>query len=344
MSNELVFPNAAITVHGDIGARPTISVSAQTGPGYAVLVNGKLRDVNVEQTSTDPNAPSVAVQLSDTNDLVERVYAHITRNSSGSVSSGGRACELNGTVRDSVCWASGTAGVGARLFSGSGSKEAHIRNVTAIATGAGGRGLLASINTPGPSTSMYATNVIARGPGTGYDVETVGTSTVRFGYSNYARTQSLGGSIIDNSGNKTTTPVFRDMANGDFRQLPASTGTVDQGISGGGPLNPFVTPAAGDWDLDGQSRQINSVPDIGADELAHSTAAALSCAPASLQLGLGGTNCTATVTDTAGSNPGGYAVFSSNGAGAAMTCRGTPCSAEGARWACGQHAFVTLRF
>src|SRR5262245_12667626 len=119
----------AITVHGEPGKpRPTITDTVSDGLsiGHAGAVVRRLRLEGPFKTL-----------LVSADATVEQVFAHSHTNPQP-------ACEvIRGTLRDSVCWASGPAtnAVGINLLSGSGTSYApKLRNVTAIDTAATGYG------------------------------------------------------------------------------------------------------------------------------------------------------------------------------------------------------------
>jgi hypothetical protein len=293
-------PNPQTALHGAPGAtRPTINVTGTDGSGAGVYVRGTLSDVNVN-VPVGVGAPSRAVKLEDANDSVERVYAHNANPSR-------RACDLSGTVRDTICWESGNGGVAVELSLGpTFSDTATLRNVTAIASGTASVGTQAFAGGVNSSAVLTATNVISRGTMTDVVVsadQASSTATVTLDHSNYLTTNATGGGTISitapGSGtNLTTAPAFVDAANGDFRQDPAqdvgTSGTVDKGTAA--QVNGVDLGAS---DLDGQIRNLGALPDIGADELGHFTTASLVCAPGSLTVG-SSTTCTVTVNDPLG--------------------------------------------
>ena len=102
----------------------------------------------------------------------ERVFVSYT-------GSAGAACRLgfNSTIKDSVCWSSGTDDVGMNLsFSGNYTSTGGVlRNVTAVATGGGDADVVAGLRlraANGADLAVDAKNVIARRTATGVDVRT----------------------------------------------------------------------------------------------------------------------------------------------------------------------------
>lgn len=221
-------------------------------------------------------------------------------------------CNIQGLamLRNSVCFAmsAGDRAVGA---DGSGINSVILRNVTAVSRGSGGTAIAYSCTSG--TMGVAVANTVARAP-LGTDVkasEDGGCNTsITLNNSNFSTTDDDGGTApvtAPGSGtNETTAPVF--AADG-YHQLPASAGTIDQGLSdfaGNGPA-----------DIDGQTRNLDGKPDIGADELGHPTSTTLACAPASLVLGSGSANCHLEVTDISADpgGPTGSVSFSSSGPG-----------------------------
>ncbi len=274
----------AITVHGAPGARPQINVALSAPTIAGVVVRGTIRDVTIVETGS---SPTQLLQVEQSTDLAERVFVHATLDNTV-------ACDVSGTIRDSVCWAEGDGAVAARISRGpTFSGTATLRNVTAIASGTGGVGVQAGAGGANSNATLNGRNVIARGAG--FDAEAVGggtSATVDLDFSNYETQNEVGNGTVTDPGtlnNETADPVFRDAANGDFHQTGASGGTTDQGTD---------TVALGAFDIDGQTRDLGANPDIGADELANGTTTGVTCSPSSLVVGSGGSNCTVTVTDT----------------------------------------------
>lgn len=257
-------PKFDITIHGAPGARPVVDHSANSSSAFYIAGGSTLRDVDVN--STGDTATAFGLIEGGT---AERVFAHAS-------GAGSAACNLTGesTIRDSVCWFTGSSGGNASAllvqarFSGFDETDTA-RNVTAIAT-AGSGILVQSIASTDAGVTLTATNVIARGGGGtgGEDVRTGRLFTgdtppqqVILDHSNYAtQSEQDTGDITDpgTSTNVTTAPAFANPGTGDFHQLGTSTGTLNLGTATG--LNPL------ERDIDGQSRLIGSAPDIGADE------------------------------------------------------------------------------
>jgi hypothetical protein len=256
-------PKFNLTIHGSPGARPVVNFSGVQSSAFYIGTGSTLRDVDVNATGNVSSAFG-AVE----GGVVERVDAH----SSGSDAV---ACNVTGqsSVRDSVCWYSGSGGpnaaavaVGARYPDFN--ETDTLRNVTAISTN--GPGILArSATSINAGVTVQATNVIAHGGGGSADVRTerlTGLPTtppqqVILDHSNYATESEFApGDITDpgSGSNATNPPVFENSAAGDFHQNFHSHGTIDLGTPTGQQPQ--------ERDLDGEYRAMGSAPDIGADE------------------------------------------------------------------------------
>jgi hypothetical protein len=290
-----------ISVHGiATGPRPVIRLNRAGGGGALLVTTGDA--VSHLEIDTAVAVSNLLVTGGTVEDLIARSSAF-----------GATVCShISGLIRDSACLSSGAgaAALGSGLQA-SGSRTARLRNVTAVATGSGSRGLNYQLTGPSPraSLSVDARSVIANGdasdvfaaglspsphaPGTGAGVEIV------LDHSAYATAGTLtdagGGTasvtLPGTPGNVTEPPL---LAADGYHQLPGSP-TIEAGASDA------LTGAA---DLDGQLRTIGAGIDIGADELGHATGTQLSCLPAALTIGAGSSTCTVTVTDV---TPGGSA-------------------------------------
>jgi hypothetical protein len=213
----------------------------------------------------------------------------------------GIACVLSfkAVILDSVCIAHGSHGVGAGNRSGSNAPfdPRTLRNVTAIADGAGSTGLL-FVAEDGGEVIATVKSSIARG--TSEDVEAIGVGTgsaaaVLIEHSDFTTTNEVpkNGGIgfvtePEINGNITEAPV---LAADGYHELPDSP-TVDEGV---------VDGSSGSLDIDGQLRTIGIAPDIGADELADTTSLDFACSQAAV-ISSARATCPVTVTDT---SPGG---------------------------------------
>ena len=167
------------------------------------------------------------------------------------VRSEGSACSVGGgaTLRDSVCYASGS-GVAGVLVS---SSSALLANVTAIAPGTNSAGL-----SVGGGGTVTGTNVIAQG-GFRAALANGAGSTITLDHSDYATEYEASGGAVTNPGsgtNITAPPVFVDASVQDYRQDVGSP-TIDAGAA---------SPSIGSFDLEGDARTLGPAPDIGADE------------------------------------------------------------------------------
>jgi hypothetical protein len=250
-----------ITVHGSPAAPPVINMTNPSTDGQGIYVdNGSvLRDVIVN--STNDTTSLVGTYGGGT---IERVISH----ESGFES---QACVLGGgsTIRDSVCWMSGSDTINASAVTAGGQVDndtATLRNVTAVTTGGDGVRLISSGSSH--DITLTATNVIARGGGAAgnHDVATIsnspgGIQAAILDHSNYASESEASTGDVTTPGtgtNKTAAPAFVNAATGDFRETAASVGTLDLGTATG--------LLAGELDVAGLARTRGSAPDIGAYE------------------------------------------------------------------------------
>jgi hypothetical protein len=195
---------------------------------------------------------------------VERVHSRTV---------GDWGCRLaaGAVIRDSVCATTTNdtfdgAGLIVQHFA-AGSASVVLRNVTAVATQPDVVGLKAMPFNASAVLTVFATNLIAQGGSTPDVVTTLtqGEADIVLDHSNYDSVSEGGpeDQITDpgTGNNQTAAPVFKDAANGDFRQLATSTGTVDRGTAA--TVNGV---ALGTADVDGDPRSVGTAPDIGADE------------------------------------------------------------------------------
>jgi hypothetical protein len=252
---------AGITIGGQSGVvAPTI----QGPPSGGAVVLGAgvtLHDVHIQ------GASGQIALFANTGSTIERVASMGT-------GSGGTACQLgDGTLRDTVCAATSSAGIVQNL--GTGTRTLNLTNVTAIGTD----GILVNTGGAGNFDVLNGTNVIARGGSSFIDIYAGATSgaaaTVTMLNSNYATV---------NSSNPPATSITPPGANNgqiaapllsaDFHEL-ADSPTIDAGV-----------PAAnmGDLDLDHTPRIAPrclggspGAPDIGAYEFPTASPPAAEC-------------------------------------------------------------------
>ena len=168
---------------------------------------------------------------------------------------------IGGLARDLLCVTTGVNGVALDDSWGNGTFALTLRNVTAIATGAGSYGIRADSSGNNTNLDISARNVIAFGIAADIRSTEVGLrseSDVLLTNSNYDKIEEGGGGNVTNVGfvssNQTALPVFAD--NTLFHQGKTSP-TIDKGAS---------DASVGTSDLDGSPRKIGSAVDIGADE------------------------------------------------------------------------------
>jgi hypothetical protein len=323
-----------ISVHGEAGAaRPLIRLVEASGGAFSVLEGDTLSHIEIDSSTAQSN-------LTVSNGVLEDA---IVRNSSAVA--GTIACvHVAGTIRNSACLAGGANAVAiGESNSTAATSTARLRNVTAISTGSGGRGLSYAIFGSGGVT-VNAKAVIAQGAGT--DVAAEGLEAGGFGghvaieldHSDFASAKEFkagaGASATitapETNGNITGVPL---LAADGYHQLEGSP-TIDTGA---------VDGFSGATDIDGQSRSIGP-PDIGADEWLHPTVVSVSCDPAEVvltdALPGSGTDCKARVNDETPNftEPTGTVSFSSSSSGEfiAVSCTLVP-SASGAESKCEVH-------
>lgn len=236
-----VVDSAAISIHGMFGGpRPRLISSVVGGAALSIQNAGST------VSWLGLNAPGgSAIQLRG--GLAERLVAI-----AGGVPDG--ACEVDGgTLRDSVCVATGTGAPSVLSTNGS----ATVRNVTAEAIGAGGIGVHASASGSASQEQLSLVNVIAHG--SGHDIAadaslgaSCAVSVTRSNYANAAATPPA--TIADDGTQQTAAPIFIDA---NYHQAAASP-TVGHGLT---------DPSNGTFDFDGDARVVNGATDIGADEL-----------------------------------------------------------------------------
>lgn len=183
----------------------------------------------------------------------------------GPGASGSAAANMAGgwTLQDSVVRTEATNGIAVNTFTGS----VRVTNVTAIASDAGGVGLVADdvvsgICVPPFGVDSHAVNVIARGGA--YDLKMnfkcAGGQSLDISFSNFRRDKVFadpaGRHYDDDGGNQDADPLFAAPAALDFHELAGSP-TIDAGGR---------TSSLGATDLDGEQRVQGAAPDIGADE------------------------------------------------------------------------------
>jgi hypothetical protein len=240
-------PSVPVHVQGEDGAaRPKLLGSWNAlDPAPAVLEllkGGSLRHLKVQASELMQGALQIADVTAE--DLLVR-------------SSGAEAVSLLGgatgtLLRDSVVESTypGMAAVG--IDDGpAGVADVDMRNVTAVAHGAGAVGLQSRV----VQSQVTLLNVIARGGLGANDLEGQDPK-LKVGHSNFRPGLSFG--VGDLGGNQSGDPLFVDPAGFDYRTFDGSP-TIDAGTQDA--LN-------GDKDPDGESRNKGSAPNIGAYERA----------------------------------------------------------------------------
>jgi WD40 repeat protein len=299
----VVQPTAG-SVHGAAAEpRPVITVngldSMFPNPYGAFLLSATTLS-HVEIIAGASASSALSLGFGSPNSVVDRVIARSTRNNAITCN------QTQGTIRNSVCLSSGSGGaaLGASTFIG-GTLTINVRNLTAIAAGTGSYGVFyffATASPPvGPTITISAKSLIAQGNSKDVRVrgQATGTSvTMNLDHSDYdsATDEDVSGGVASvtapgtGTGNITAIPM---LASDGYHEASGSA-TINAGATDG---------LSGTLDIDGQARTIDSIPDIGADELAFPTATSLSCTPNPLLLGSGAAQCAVTVTDTTSPPP-----------------------------------------
>ncbi len=133
-------------------------------------------------------------------------------------------------------------------------------NSTALATGSGSRGIVASyMGLGGGKYTVDVTNTIAQGSLA--DLYTSGSvveySEIVASHSNFDKAiPQNGGKIVDAEANQSAAPGFVDAGGGNYAEASGSP-TIDAGVVG---------PGIGALDLDGNPRNLGQAVDIGAFE------------------------------------------------------------------------------
>jgi hypothetical protein len=256
LTQDVVDP-ATLTIHGVVGQpRPRLHFSGPNGDGLWLPNGSNLRYVEIEQPT--PGARTLVADLASIDQVIAR---------SAGTSNTPTLIAQHSTVANSIFIATGDGGaaVGSHVYYlGTANGTVTLRNVTAIATGSGGVGILGSgFGTP-TNLLIRTINVIARGGPGGYglvaDAEgSAAAITVDASHSNYPNAIGYGPNTkitpAGSGDNQTAAPAFRDAAAGDYREAAGSP-TIDAGADSA--LN-------GANDVDGDARIVGTT-DIGGDE------------------------------------------------------------------------------
>ena len=289
-----------VSVEGVPGqGRPLISATSTNDlPALALLPGASVSHLTVSALQRDTG---ILMLGGIAEDLIVRTAA-----------ANGIACQQSdGLIRNTVCLSSGSGGIaiGDRAVGGvRPNKEAtlRLRNVTAVATGAGSRGLSYELKDIGPSPSITvdALSTIARGAGTDVVARSFVNApgqkpsvTIELTRSDFATTaippsgEPLGADKISSPQERENIEAAPIFAADGFHQVGSSP-TIDFGAT---------DPLSATTDIDGQVRTLGRAPDIGADEFAAGdevtdSATTETCSPDIASLALGTTTiCTATV-------------------------------------------------
>jgi len=186
---------------------------------------------------------------------VQRVDVRTTSDNAVACSPG-----ITGLIRDSLCVATGANGIALdNSYGGDSGGTLTVRNVTAVATGAGSYGIRADSLANASNLVVNLRNVIASGVAADLratEDPTNSESTIAALNSNYDTAFVSGGGAATGAGtstNQKTAPVFADAS---FHQGPGSP-TINAGA---------VDTSTGTADIDGEPRPYQGAMDIGADE------------------------------------------------------------------------------
>jgi hypothetical protein len=281
-------------IHGVLGQpRPEITLDSSHGFGAIDVSPG----ITVSYLSIQSTISDRAIFIGG--GTVDGVIAR------GTGSFGASCQHQNGILRNSACISTASGGTAVGVAVGtSGALTSTLRNVTAIATGSGS--FAASYRVVGTgSITLSVKGVIAQGVAGDIRASASGggATTITVDHSNFDTTDvSLGGGTITSGGDNQTSASM--LAPDNVHQLSGSP-TINAGA---------VDGSSGTTDVDGQQRTIDTVPDIGADEVGHPTTTAVSCTPNPILVGTS-TTCSVTVIDTAATgatNPQGTVEFSTD--------------------------------
>ncbi len=240
---------ANVNVHGYAGLpRPVINSSASIG--LELKGSGaKVADLTIIHTGS-----LFGLNVFATGIQVQRVEVH---------SSAPVTCGLGyaGLARDFTCANTAAGGIAVDDSWNSGAGVLTLRNLTAIATGAGSYGIRADSTGNTTNLDINARNVIAYGTKADVRSVEVGTdseSDVVLSNSNYDTIEEGGGGNVTDVGststNQTALPIFSDT--GSYHQAIGSP-TIDKGATDG---------SVGTTDIDAGARKVGTATDIGADE------------------------------------------------------------------------------
>jgi hypothetical protein len=249
--------HATLTIHGVAGQpRPRLHFSGPNGDGLWLQHGSDLRYVEIEQPT--PGARTLVADLASIDQVIAR---------SAGTSNTPTLIAHDSTVTNSIFIATGDGGaaVGSYVYYlGTPNTTVTLRNVTAIATGSGGVGILGGGYGTPTNLLIRTINVIARGGPGGYglvaDAEgSAATITVDASHSNFPNAKGYGPNTnvtpAGSGDNQTAAPAFRDAAAGDYREAAGSP-TIDAGAD---------SAQNGPNDVDGEARTVGKT-DIGADE------------------------------------------------------------------------------
>jgi hypothetical protein len=247
----------AIVVRGAGGGRPVLTTPADTDDDTVLFVTGAATIDNLAVQAPDLD---VGVSLNEGAAMTNSV---VTSSADELALESGRGSQA---LRNSVVFNRSTGDavqedVDINQDNASATGSLALRNVTAVAAGAGAHAVTAFgskgiCNGCSSSASVTAVNTIARSPAS--ELRTIsftGTAaTITATFSNFRTVEGAG--VSGPTANQGGVPAFANLGAGDFHQLAGSP-TIDAGSDDG---------QLGSTDFDGQARINGLAPDIGADE------------------------------------------------------------------------------
>ncbi len=243
-----------------VGRKPGVArplVKALNNDVFEVLAASVIQDIAVEVDETVFACCRYGVDVFADGTVIRRLIAEGKGSATAAISLRGIS-----KLSDSVAIHTGAANTAAVITTGA-NGQSTLRNVTAVA-GASQFALLANRAFGNPQTVNVKNSILSAGADIGVTQTGLGDSlVVNVSYSNYDTTlENAPYGVVNDLGNNqdqsTLAPVFANAGAFDFHQL-ATSPTIDGGV---------VDAANGPTDFEGEPRNADLAPDIGADELA----------------------------------------------------------------------------
>jgi hypothetical protein len=241
-----------VYIHGDLaGPMPRIE-----GKAEGSMISNEEPGGRIEYLQIKNGAPNGGGLTCAQEGRIDRVAVEVLGQPSVGITLGD-SC----VVRDSLVRTTAPESMALLAIGTTAAETGLVRNVTAIATGAGSFGIRSTHGGATPGTyTLDVRNTIADGPSG--DLEAIlgidGPGNIVVANSNFDKAvAAVGTTLTDLGGNQTAPPLFVDAAGGNFREAAASP-TIDAGAN----------DQLGALDLDGNARVLGPAPDIGAFETA----------------------------------------------------------------------------